>query len=230
LKKILLLVVLLLLMPELVQAEEDASRYIDSVGIRYSGLKDYTADVSVHFDIETFKAPDMQAKLYYKTPDKMKMESKRVFFFPKEGGYFNPSLFRKEDFEIKLLEHLTYAGGKAVKLRLTPKKTKTDNQYFVLTIDTEHNLIREMNVLQFGGREIKAVIAYGNFDSFELPTRIELRLDIPSMEPNEMRGFEQFGQGEKRMSGKIDITYSNYRVNSGLSDNIFRETAPLKSK
>jgi hypothetical protein len=28
----------------------------------------------------------MEAKLYYKAPDKMKVESKR-FFFPRDGGY-----------------------------------------------------------------------------------------------------------------------------------------------
>ena len=84
----------------------------------------------------------------------MKVESKRVFFLPKEGGYFNPSLFRKEGFEITFLESLTYEGNKAVKLRLTPKKPEEETHQFVVTIDTERNLIREVNLSQFGGREI----------------------------------------------------------------------------
>ena len=222
-KFILIFLVLFLLSPELIRADEEATSYLDLLDKKYSGLKDYTVDVNVHFDIESFKAPDMQGKLYYKAPDKMKVESKRVFFFPKDGGYLNHSLLRKEDFDIKLLEHLTYENRKAVKLRLTPKKTKGGTKDLVLTIDADHTLIREMNISQFGGREIKAIIKYGKFDSFELPTDIELQFDSPASEPTENKEFGPFMQGVKRATGKVEMTYSNYKVNVGLSDEIFTE-------
>jgi outer membrane lipoprotein-sorting protein len=224
LKKILLFSVLLLLSPQWTLAQEDAFRYLDSIERKYAGVRDYIAEVTVHFDIETFKAPDMQAKLYYKVPDKMKVESKRVLFFPREGGFFNPSLFKKEDFEIKFLERFTYDGVKAVKLKLTPKKIKRTIQEFVLTIDTDRNVIREMDVTQFDGRAMKVSIEYGKFDSFELPARILLKLDIPSFESEGVKEFDQLIQKPKRVTGTIEITYSNYKVNSGLSDNIFKET------
>ena len=220
-KRVLLFLVLLLIFPLWVQAQEEASRYLETIEKKYTGLKDYTAEVTVHFDIETFKAPDMQAKLYFKAPDKIKMESKRVFFFPKEGGYFNPSLFKKEDFEAKLLERSASDGRKVVKLKLIPKKTKKGIQHFVLLIDSERNLIREMEVIQFDGREVKAVIAYGKFDGFELPSHIQLILDIPSFETEGPREFDQLIQQPKRVTGSIDITYSNYNVNSGLRDEMF---------
>src|SRR4030042_4713680 len=136
-----LLVVLFFPPTELTQGQENASPYLDSFTKKYSGLKDYTADVRVHFDIEALKAPDMQAKLYYKSPDKMKVASKGVFFFPREAGYFNPSTFKPEDFEIKLLEHLTYEGRNAVRLQLTPKERKRATQRFVLTLDIDRTLI-----------------------------------------------------------------------------------------
>jgi len=106
LKKILLglLWVPFLLSPVLLPAQEEGARTLDAVQRKYSGLKDYTVDLNVHFDVEGFKAPDMQAKLYCKPPDKMKIESKRVFFLPKEGGTFNPFMFNREDFDAKLLE------------------------------------------------------------------------------------------------------------------------------
>ena len=103
---------LFFLSAESIQGQENPSRYLDSVARQYSGLKDYTVDVRVHFDIEAIKAPDMQAKLYYKSPDKMKVESKGVFFLPRGAGYFNPATFKPEDFEIRILERLTYEGKK----------------------------------------------------------------------------------------------------------------------
>jgi hypothetical protein len=187
-------------------------------------------DVNVHFDIEALKAPDMQAKLYFKAPDKMKVESKKVFFFPKEGGYFNPFLFKKKDFEVKLLEHLILDGKNAVRLKLTPRDTGTYNKVFVLTIDTDRNLIKEIKISPSEGREIRAAIEYGMFDGFELPIRIDLQLDIPTDEPSGMKEFTQFGERAKRITGKVEITYSNYKVNSGLSDEIFKGNEFHKSK
>jgi outer membrane lipoprotein-sorting protein len=226
LKKILLylLWVLFLLSPGLLQAQEDAARTLDALQKKYSSLKDYTVDINVHFDIEGFKAPDMQAKLYFKPPDRMKIESKRIFFLPKEGGTFNPSMFNREDFEVKFLERLTYEGRNAIKLKLTPKKKKRNGQDFILTVDTDRNLIREMNISSFEGREVKALIEYGHFSDFDLPTRIELHLDVPFSESKEIRDFGQSAQPAKRITGRAEITYSNYKVNVGLSDKIFNET------
>ncbi|OGP94467.1 MAG: hypothetical protein A2157_06925 [Deltaproteobacteria bacterium RBG_16_47_11] len=228
-KKILLCLALFLLSPQWAGAQEDASRYLDSIEKKYAGLKDYTAEVSVHFDIETFKAPDMQARLYYKAPDKMKVESKRVFFFPRDGGYLNPSQFKKEGFEVRFLAR-SADDGKSVTLKLTPQKGKRNIHEFVLTIDTDRNLIREMEVTQFDGREIKAAIDYGKFDGFELPVHIRLKLDIPTFETEGPKEFDQLIQKPKRVTGTIEITYSNYKVNSGLSDEIFKESGPSKGR
>ena len=229
-KKILLclLWVPFLLSPGVIQAQEDAARTLDALQKKYSSLKDYTVDINVHFDIEGFKAPDMQAKLYCKPPDRMKIESKRIFFLPKEGGTFNPSMFNREDFEVKFLERLMYEGRNAIKLKLTPKKKKRNGQDFILTVDTDRNLIREMNISSFEGRDVKALIEYGHFSDFDLPTRIELHLDIPFSESKEIRDFGQSAQPAKRITGRAEITYSNYKVNSGLSDKIFNETDSSK--
>ena len=220
--------ILILLLPGSLRAQGEATRYLEALGAKYSGLKDYSVDVNIHFDIETFKAPDLKARLYYKVPDKMKVESKRVLFFPREGGYFNPSLFNKEDFTALFIENVTHGGKKAVKLRLIPKKKKRNIQEFVLTIDTAQNQVREVDVAQPGGGEIKAELAYGIFGRFDLPTRINLMLDFPEIEPEMVKGFDTSPQGAKRVTGRIEITYSNYKVNSGLSDEIFKEIEPQK--
>ena len=222
------LLILFLLVPPSVQAQEEVARYMESLLAKYSGLKDYTADVNIHFGIETFKAPDLKARLYYKVPDKMKVESKRVLFFPKEGSYFNPSLFKKEEFTVLFLENVTHEGKRAVKLRLLPKKTKANIHDFVLTIDTGQNQVREVDVVQSGGKEIKAELTYGTFGGFELPTRINLLFNFPEVEPEMVKGFDMSPGEKKRVTGRVELTYSNYKVNSGLKDEIFKETEPQK--
>jgi hypothetical protein len=213
-----------------VQAQEEVNRALDAIEKKYSGLKDYSVDVNVHFDMEALKAPDMQARLYYKAPDKMKVDSKRIFFFPKEGGYFNPSLFKKQDFEINLLEHLTYEGRKSVKLKLIPKEASRYHQIFVVIIDMDRNLIREIDLSPSEERKIRTIIEYGTFDGFDLPTHMELQMDLSASEPGGMKEFPQFHQRGKRITGKVEISYSNYKVNSDLSDEIFKDTESHQPK
>ena len=221
---LLLTAILFLFSAEWIQAQEEITRTLDAIEKKYSGLKDYMVDVNVHFDMELLKAPDMQAKLYYKAPDKMKVESKKIFFFPKEGGYFNPSLFKKKDFEVNLLEHLTYEGRKSVKLKLIPKEANRYHQILIVTIDIDRNLIREIEISPSDVRKIKTTIEYGTFDHVDLPTHIELQLDMSPPDPNEIKDFPPFGQRAKRITGKVEITYSNYKVNSDLGDEIFKDS------
>jgi len=217
------LFLILFLLPGWASAEDQSYRYLEGIEKKYQGLKDYTVDVKVHFDIETFKSPDLYGKLYYKAPDKMKIESKRVFFFPKEGAYFNPSAFRKEEFEIRLLERLTDESVKKIRLRLTPKKRKKNLQDVVLTIDVERSLVEEVKMSQSDERIITATLRYGTFDRLDLPIQVVLHFDMPNTESEGMRQFDQFVKGPKRVTGRIELTYSNYRVNSGLKDEIFGE-------
>jgi hypothetical protein len=113
-----------------------------------------------------------------------------------------------------------------VQLRLIPKKIKGATQDMVLTIDIGKLLLREMILSQAGGKVIKAEITYGTFSSFELPTVIRLLLDLPAAEPGMAQGFSGLPPDTsepERIKGEIAISYSNYQVNTGLGDELFKK-------
>jgi len=207
------------------QDQREGLRILAAMERKYAELKDYTVDIQVHFAIETFRAPDLQAKLYYKVPDKMHIESKRVVFFPRDGGYFNPAQFGQDAYTVLFLGYVTYDKRKAVQLRLIPRKIKGATQEMVLTIDTAKLLLQEMLLTQTGGKEVAAVFTYGTFGGFELPTFIRLILNLPAAEPGMEQGFGAIPDGgeEKRVQGEITITYANYKVNTGLGDEFFKK-------
>jgi outer membrane lipoprotein-sorting protein len=224
---LLLLLSLILLVPQVPQAQDqrEGLRILAALAKKYAGLKDYTADIQVHFDIETFRAPDLQARLFYKVPDKMRIESKKVVFFPRDGGYFNPAQFKPEDYTVLPLGYVTYDKRKAVQLRLIPRKIKGATQDMVLTIDTAKLLLKEMLLTQTGGKEVTAELTYGTFDGFELPTFIRLRLNLPASEPGMAQGFGApvpDTEEPKRIQGEITISYANYKINTGLGDELFK--------
>jgi len=221
---------LMLLGPTISQAQDqrEGLRILEALERKYADLKDYTVDIQVHFAIETFKAPDLQAKLYYKVPDLLRIESKRVVFFPRDGGYFNPAQFKQEDYTVLFLGYVTYDNRKAAQLRLIPKKIKGATQDMVLTIDTAKILLQEMLLTQQGGKEVKAVFTYGTFSGFALPTFVRLILNLPAAEPGVAQGFGAIPNGteEKRVQGEITIAYADYKVNTGLGDSIFTKNKP----
>jgi len=97
LRRILLLAgILFLLSAKLIQAQEDClslSRFNRKEVFRVERLH---ADVNVHFDIEALKAPDMQAKLYFKAPDKNESRfEKNLFLFLRKAGFSIPFSSRK---------------------------------------------------------------------------------------------------------------------------------------
>ncbi len=218
---------LMLLWPAMPQAQDqrEGLRILQALERKYAGLQDYIVDIQVHFDIETFRAPDLQARLYYKAPDLLRIESKRVVFFPRDGGYFNPAQFKQEDYTILFLGYVTYDKRKAAQLRLIPKKIKGATQDMVLTIDTARLLLQEMLLTQTGGKEVRAVFTYGTFGGFELPTFTRLILNLPAAEPGMAQGFGAIPDGgeEKRVSGEITIAYADYKVNTGLGDELFKK-------
>ena len=220
-----LLLFLMILGPVLGQAQDQRAgvRLLEALERKYSGLKDYTCDLQVHFAIETFKAPDLQARLFYKSPDRMRIDSPRVVFFPRDAGYFNPAQFTPKANTVLFLGYVTYNNRKAAQLRLIPKKIQGATQDMVLTIDQEKLLLEELILTQQGGKEVTAVFTYGTFGGFALPTFIRLILNLPAIEPGVAQGLGAIPDSgeERRVKGEIDITYTNYQVNTGLPDELF---------
>jgi hypothetical protein len=206
--------------------QENAGRYLDAFVKKYAALRDYSADVLIHYDMAALKAPDRRAKVYYKSPDKVKFAAKGIFFFPKQGGYFNPAQFNTDNFEIKIIDYVMWDNRNAVRLQLTPKDITKANQRFVLTVDMGWHQIQAFETVTAEGRKIRAVIVYGKFGQFDLPTHIELQLEGPPAESGETKELIPFGQRTKQISGKVFITYANYKVNTGLKDEFFAEPNP----
>jgi hypothetical protein len=230
LRKFLVMIVLFLFTAGVGYGQDNPVRYLEAFVKKYAALKDYSADVLIHYDISALKAPDRRAKLYYKSPDKVKFLAKGIFFFPKQGGYFNPAQFNTDNFEIKIIDHVLWNNRKAVRVQLLPKDIRKSNQGFIVTIDIGWHQIEAFETVTAEGRKITAIIAYENFGQFDLPAHIELQLEDPPASSGGTKELMPFGQGTKKISGKVFITYTNYKINTGLKDDFFAEPNPALSE
>ncbi|HEY9166737.1 MAG TPA: hypothetical protein VIS48_11305 [Candidatus Kryptonia bacterium] len=201
--------------------KEDGVQYLKNALSKFAGIEDYVVNVKVHMDIPDVKSPDMEGTVYYKEPDKYKMESKGLFFLPKEVGVFNPKKFDPDAFDVKFVDTTEVDGVPAVRVSLSPKKDESGMREVILTIDERDWLIREIASVPYPGRQASAKITYDRFGNFQLPVRIDVNLDIDkgNMPMGRFGGEQAVRRGLK---GNVEIYYSNYKINSGLSDSIFK--------
>lgn len=195
--------------------------YLGNAIHKFDGIKDYTVDVKVSVDMKAAQIPEMEATVYFKAPDKVKIDSKGLFLMPKDVGIINPAKFDPDKFEVAVIDTFTYKGDPAVRLSLVPKNDMTGDRNIVLTIDKKDWLIVEIATAPYPGREASAKITYGDFDGFKMPVKIDVRLDI-----GKLNGMVPRGHGVPRISelnGTVKISYSNYRINTGLPDRIFEK-------
>lgn len=195
--------------------------YLEKAIHQFDGIQDYSVDVKVHFDMEAAQVPDMEAKVYFKAPDKVKIDSKGLFMLPKAVGIINPRMFNPDKFEIAVIDTQTYQGDPAVRLTLVSKEDMVGGRNIVLTIDRKDWVIVEMVTEPYPGRQASARITYGDFDGFRMPVKIHVRLDIGNLDRIAPHGHRVPRLSE--LNGTVDVYYSDYKINTGLPDKIFEK-------
>ncbi len=201
--------------------QSKGAMYLENAIHRFDEVKDYVVDVKVHLDLKEVQMPDMEARVYYKAPDKIKIDSKGFFLMPKDVGIINPRKFDPDKFEIAVVDTLSYEGDPAIKLSLVPKNDVTGDRNILLTIDRKNWLIVEISTAPYPGREASAKITYENVDGFEMPAKVLVKLDVGNV-----KGMDQFAHSGRRMNGlngTVEVYYSNYKINTELPDKIFEK-------
>lgn len=74
------------------------------------------------------------------------------------------------------------------------------------------------------GSLMTAVIQYGKFAGFKLPTEVDVTLNFAKSDSAQMAST-QGRRYRPGVTGSVVIYYSNYDVNTGLSDSLFEKEA-----
>lgn len=203
-------------------AEGEGAKYLRNVFDQFSRLSDYKVDVRVHLDLESVKAPDMSARIFYKSPDKIKIDSRGAFLLPKQIGVFNPHSFNPDNYDVNVVEDLQYNDHPAVKLALSRKGELMSRGSIILTVDKTDWLVKEISVEPGPGSLMTAVIQYGDFGQFKLPTEVDVTLNFQRADSSQI-GAPPGRRYRTGVTGSVAIYYSNYGVNTGLSDSLFEK-------
>ena len=193
------------------------------------GIEDYVVDLQADLNMENIRMPRREATMYFKKPDKVHFESPSFAMLPREG-FGTPISLLIERYDATLKGEETVGDIRTHKLQLVAKDPATRLQQLYVWVNKTNSTIVKSETVPYQGRSVKMEFTYALQEGrYLLPVQLQVELTVPQRDTIEtgqalaVPGAPQLG-GLRRStrSGKILMTYSNYRINTGLSDELFK--------
>ena len=192
---------------------------------KFAGIKDYTADVKIKVDLAFLKMSDSQAKIFFKSPDKFKIDSKGFAMLPKEGINYNPSKFMKGDFTAIFIKEEKLDENPCFVIKIIPNSDTVNVVVTTLYIDKLKYFLRHVESTTKQGGNIKINLTYDKNRKVPLPDKVKFSFNMndekPGKEIKDPDNNVRKQMNAQNISGDVYIYYSNYKINKGLSDSIF---------
>ena len=206
---------------------KNADTIINNVKKAFDSVKDYIVDITVRTDIKFIKVPEMHAKIYFKQPDKIHVESKGFALLPKNGMFTSPMSFLNDNYTAVYVKDEDFEGYNTSVVKVIPLNDKGNLILTTLWIDQSGNVIRKAEATTKTNGTFSLVLDYNKKMHYPLPDSMTLSLNIPNFnaERRMRRNFneEQKNNAPGMIKGNIYIRYSGYVVNKGIPDSIFEK-------
>ncbi len=214
---------------------KDPDEILNRVKEEFNKVEDYKVNVSIKVDVNFLKVPDSKATIYFKQPDQIHLESNGFALLPKEGLNFSPLSFLKKDYTAIYEKDEMLDGHKTSIIKVIPLGDNSDIILTTLWVDQKNNVIRKSQSTTKINGTFALDLKYNNSPKgFPLPSQMIFTFNVEKMNlPKGMAGdFNEDTQDEKKddekdkkktTTGKVYITYTNYKVNIGIPEKIFEE-------
>lgn len=210
---------------------QDAAALVQKVKAKLDKVNDYEASGEMKTNVSFMKVPAAQVKVYFKKPGKIKIKNEKgISLVPK--GTVSISLNNLLSGQFQALDGgADNVNGVAVKvIKLLPVDENGEVVLSKLYIDEARMLILKAKTTtrESGTNELE--MSYGKFAAYALPDKIIFTFNTQDYKlPKGVTFDYDDGSPKKKETpasqnqrGKIEIVYSNYVINKGISDELFR--------
>ena len=227
---------------------EDYSDYIKKLILnteqQYQKVSDFQVEMEINLSVPGFRMPKKKFKVFFKQPNKVKINTKGFGVLPKTGLFTSPS----DNFDnLKSLSILNYNENPneitiSGKLITDSLKVKMPNEYARLTfiptvdvkIDTINWVIKSVSTRIDTLKIMQIKNKYNQVDGdYFLPTTSTVEYFIKDAKLSKWLNKDistVIGKDQKLktqsndlVEGNIKINYNKYKVNKGIPDRVFKE-------
>lgn len=207
---------------------QDASTLVKKVKAKLDKVNDYIAEGKMKTDVAFIKAPVGKVKMYYKKPNKFKVKRDGgISILPKGGVSVNMSSVLSTDDFVAIPSGENNINGRAVKvIKLLPNNEKSDVVLTTLYIDEPNLLIMKASTTTKENGTYDMEMSYGKYATYGLPDRVVFSFNtkdykLPKGVTLEFETEKPDKNKLKNKKGRIEISYTAYVINKGVSNSEF---------
>lgn len=203
---------------------------IEKVKAKLDKVNDYEATGKMKMDVSFINAPESKVSIFYKRPNKFKVRKNGgISILPKGGVSINVnSLLTNGNYITVPAGQEMLDGTRTIAVKLIPNDEDGDVVLTKLLIDEKNLVVRKAIVTTRESGTYEIVMNYGRFSNWGLPDKVVFSFNTKDYKLPKGVSFEYEKGGEKKTSekmknkkGKVEITYSNYKINKGVADSVF---------
>jgi outer membrane lipoprotein-sorting protein len=210
-------------------SQDEALELIDGVSQKLESVNDYSADVNIVSDLPLIRILPVKATVYFKQPGKFHIETKGIAILPRQGYHDIRQIIVDPGSFVAVR-----SGTEAINdvsceiINVIPTSDTGDVALAKLWIDPVENLVHKSIITSRTSGTLVIEYAYGQHRDYGLPDNLTFTIDVakfklPKGIATDFNRAKKDSKNEDKepKTGKIDITLTNYQINTGLSDSIF---------
>ena len=203
---------------------------INKVKAKLEKVNDYTAKGKLKTNVVFIKAPIASVKVYYKKPDKMKIVNENgISFIPKGSVNINLAKFLSGSGNFEIVDAGTEPATGLRILKLLPSDENSEIVLSTLYIDEKTELIKKAKNTTRDNGTYELEMSYGKYIAYSLPDKVIFSFNTKDYKLPKGVTFDyddgtekKPGEDLKNKKGKVEITYTEYLINKGVNDAVFK--------
>ena len=204
---------------------------INLVKAKLDRVNDYQASGRMKIDVSFIKAPQSNVRVFYKKPNRFKIRKDGgISILPKGGVSINlNSLTGTSDYTVIPAGNSDLNGLPVRIIKLLPLDDNSDVVLTTLYIDEKNLVIKKSKVTTRESGTYEIDMTFGKYIEWGLPDKVVFSFNtkdykLPKGVTFEYDNGEKKNNGEmmKNKKGKVEITYSQYVINKGVDDAVFK--------
>jgi len=203
---------------------------VNKIKAKLEKVNDYTARGKLKTNVVFIKTPIASVKVYYKKPDKMKIVNENgISFIPKGSVNINLAKFLSGSGNYEIVDAGIEPSTGLRILKLLPSDENSEIVLLTLYIDEKAALIKKAKNTTRDNGTYELEMNYGKYASYGLPDKVIFSFNTKDYKLPKGVTFDYDNGAEKKNNddlknkkGKVEITYSEYLINKGVDDAIFK--------
>jgi len=207
--------------------EESANSILNNVYLKIQKANDYSASAHIKVDLPFLKMLPINAKVYFKKKDKFKVDSKSIAILPRQNfDQLTKMLADPTTFTAMVQAKDVIQNIPVTIVSIIPLADTSDLILGRLWIDTQNDLVYKAQLTTKTNGTILTEYFYSSQSAYGLPDKIIFTVDIKKFklpksvtaDINNTKPKEE----TKEKQGKITVVMSEYVINKGVSDDVFK--------